>query len=470
MDSEGAYDLLNVEETVFSNNINFVIEQIFSSRPRNGADEHVLWHRRKMIEKRLSQILNAKSQNVCIDGPTGSGKTSLALTVLNRNEQPFVWVPITQDMGWPDFCEALAVEIHRINSNVHKASAKRKPQINISINTSDPMSGAELVAPWSLFKRITLQADINDVSLPELRKAAKDWKILDVHEVLRSNELCLLIDDFEKSSDELLRKIADLCKHLTFSSSPKCIIIGTGQTFARLFSSDESLDGRLAEITVASLGSQMEVWNYINDGFGKLGFTTPRDKFSTKLINREETDKLRIALYEAADGMPKYINEIALNICNKILSDENEKEVTRNISSTIMLEQCNKMINENLSRYSKNIRNAEKELRSGVELRLVLKTIFQVGANGVHSVDSIIEHIQKFEDKHFDYDRFLSGFEALQRLNLYVQTDKSGEVVFAKDPLFSHVLGLVCKDPKRFNKDPATFGLFGQRSLPLLLN
>ena len=45
------------------------IEQLFSSQPRNGADATTLWHKRAKIEKGLSQLLKARSQNICIDGP-----------------------------------------------------------------------------------------------------------------------------------------------------------------------------------------------------------------------------------------------------------------------------------------------------------------------------------------------------------------------------------------------------------------
>lgn len=447
--------------------LNAQIEITFSSRPRNGADKLVLWRKRDEIERKLSQILAAKSQNVCIDGPTGSGKTSLALTVLNRNKQLFVWIPVTRDMDWSEFCEAFAVEVYKINSSFKVAHDMKNPKVSLSVNAGEAITATDIMLPWTLLKRIKLQVDSDKMSLPELREHAKKWKILDISELLKQNDICLLIDDFEKASDDLVHKVADLCKNLTFSQSPKCIIIGTGRTFSRLYLSDESLDGRLAELTVASFGSPRDVWHYINDGFARLGFHTPREKLSAKLITKVEADQIELAIFEAADGMPKYINEIALRICNKVLGEENKLEGPVNISSALILSECSNMSRENLSRCNRDVRKVEKELRNGVEFRLVLKAIFQMGANGVHNVDGIVDYIQKYEDEHFTYENFAAGFESLERFGLYVQTGKSGEVVFAKDPMFSHVLGLICKDPLRFNKDASTFGLFGQRTLPL---
>lgn len=441
------------------------VSTVFSSRPRVGTSGDVLWHKRGDIEKSLSQILRAASQNVCIDGPTGSGKTSLALTVLDRMEQPFIWIPITRKMDWSSFCETVIKLAQDLDQKAQEH--EKEKNLSITLDAKEPVTASELATPWKFLKRIKFQVEQTKMDLAETIKTARKWQIMDLGSFLSTNRLCLLIDDFEKADDDLVTMVADLCKHLTFSDAPKCIIIGTGQTFSRLYTSDESLDGRLDELSVASFGSSNDVWHYINDGLKLLGFNTPREKRRKRSIDKSEADRIQNALYDAADGMPKYINQIALAICRTILNEENEVSSSYNVSTKTIINECNKMMEANLSRNNRNIRRAEKELKSAVESRYVLKAIFQLGANSVHSVEKIIDHVQKNEDPSFDYLQFSSGFEKLSSLGLYVQTGKSGEVIFARDPIFSHVLGLICKDPRRFNKDPEIFGLFGQRSLPL---
>ena len=440
------------------------IERLFSSQPRNGSDDNALWHKRAKIEGRLSQLLKAGSQNICIDGPTGSGKSSLALTVLNRISQPFIWLPLVNDMHWSDLCEDLVDRAWEINA---RPKCSQSTNVKVSIDKNKALSGADVLAPWKMLDRINFSIEAQN--LHSARQAARDWSITDVEGFLQLNSICLVIDDFEKATSDLVLKVANLCKRLTFRSTQKCLIIGTGDTFAKLYGADEGLDGRLAELSVASFGSKLEVWNYINDGFERLGFETPRVLLRAKRIAKAEADRIEEAIYEAADGMPKYVNELALRICHEILSKDNIAELRSRISSSDIVKECGRMLDENLSRCNQGVRGAEKRLRSSVELRMVLRAVFELGANGVHRVSDLVAHIERSVDDKFSYDQFLAGLEELRKLGLYVQTGKSGEVVFAKDPMFSHVLGLICHDPARYKKDPSIFGLVGQRSLPLVL-
>ncbi len=441
------------------------IELLFGSRPRDGTQDGTLWHRRDRIEKRLSQLLSARSQNVCIDGPTGSGKSSLAMTVLSAIKQSYILIPVYTDMSWSDLCEEIVIRYYNANFN----SDGREPQpIAVEFDSKKPITGGELLNPRKFLDRISIGQKDPEQQAALLRKASREWKISDVEELIEVSGHYLVIDDFEKAPNSLVQTIADLCKRLTIRAAPKCIIIGTGETFARLYRADEGLDGRLAELSVASFGSQREVWNYLNDGFERLGFDTPRAMLRSKLISKSEADGLEAAFYEAADGMPKYINELAMRICQRVLDEENAAQYRVRISVKEAISEAEQMLQENLSRCNQQVRKVERELINSVELRFVLRSIFQLGANGVHSVSELVRFIETRIDPQFSYDQFMSGFEHLRKLGLYVQTGKSGEVIFAKEPMFSHVLGLICKDPRRFQKNTDVFGLSGQRSLPLL--
>lgn len=429
-----------------------------------GMRKNAFWHKRSKLEERLSQIIRAKSQNVCIDGPTGSGKTSLALTVLSRAGNKIIWIPVVNNMSWVDFCEEIFKTSWRINSSLSNKGTKA---LSINLETTKPLSVHDLVSPLKFLDRIKFSLNDGNGDQKTLLEASKKWSISDVEAFINDNDITILIDDFEKATSELVTKIADLCKNLTFSAGNKAVIIGTGSTFERLYNSDEGLDGRLAEISVASFGSKDEVWHYMNDGFERLGFNTPRAQLRYKNITKDDANKIEIALYEAADGMPKYINELALRICQRILNDENQSN-DKKIKVTVndIVTESNDMLRENISRCNKKVKEAERHLRVSVEFRLVLKAVFDMGANSVHSVDSLIKHVQKI-DENFSEEQFESGIQTLKSLGLYVQTGKSGEVIFAKDPMFSHVLGLICGNPSKYGKDERLYGLFGQRSLPL---
>ncbi len=215
-------------------------------------------------------------------------------------------------------------------------------------------------------------------------------------------------------------------------------------------------------------GVEREVWSYLNDGFDLLDFDPTRAMLKSKLISKLEADHLERAFYEAADGMPKYINELAMRICQRVLGEENTAAKRVRVTVKDAAGEAEQMLQENMSRCTQQIRKVEKHLRTSVELRLVLKSIFRLGANGVHRVTDLVSFIERSVDPSFSYDQFMSGLEQLKKLGLYVQTGKSGEVVFAKEPMFAHVLGLICDDPPQFKKDNDVFGLFGQRSLPLI--
>lgn len=440
--------------------LNERIEQFFGSRPRDGSENGVFWWRRTKIETRLSQLLLARSQNICIDGPTGSGKSSLAITVLSRIRQPYIWVPLVNHMEWPDFCEDIIIRALQSEPEL-----SRSYSYVVGVDAHKPVTGDEILNPLKMLGRVSIDRGKGQ-SQSAAREAARKWTISDVENFLEARGLCLLVDDFEKANEALVQAVADLCKRLTMRSLPKCTIIGTGKTFARLYHADEGLDGRLAEISVASFGTKREIWNYINEGLELLGFDTPRAMLRSKLISKQEADAIERAFYEAADGMPKYINELALRICERILNEENAAKRNR-VSVSDSLSEARRMLDENISRCAAKVRKIEKHLRQSIELRLVLKAIFNLGANGVHRVADLASYIERHEDPTFSYDQFVSAFEQLAGLGLYVQTGKSGEVVFAKDPMFSHILGLICEDPSRYKKDVTIFGLLGQRNLPL---
>ena len=124
---------------------------IFGSRRRDGTLDGALWHRRSKIEFRLGQLLSARSQNICIDGPTGSGKSSLAITVFSQIRQPYIWVPVVNDMQWPDFCEEVALRSLRARGKMRKGDYRG---LTVKVDSNNHLTGEEFANPLKLLGRV----------------------------------------------------------------------------------------------------------------------------------------------------------------------------------------------------------------------------------------------------------------------------------------------------------------------------
>ena len=53
------------------------VGMVFKINPRSASDSHTVWISRAKEEKRLNDLLLAPGKNICLDGPSGVGKTSL---------------------------------------------------------------------------------------------------------------------------------------------------------------------------------------------------------------------------------------------------------------------------------------------------------------------------------------------------------------------------------------------------------
>lgn len=183
-----------------------IVGEVFNTLPRNGLDKETFWMPRKKLEEKLLQELEAPGVHVCIDGPTGTGKTSLAKTVLMKNKIPHRLIQITKNMTWVDFCFKIIKE--PINNSKNSFSANVEFGVNRGL-------------PSALFK-LSLEQEGNKIDDIELKKRIGESITEDVIcELLSSNDITLFIDDFERASKELIERISDMCKLLTESHISK---------------------------------------------------------------------------------------------------------------------------------------------------------------------------------------------------------------------------------------------------------
>jgi MoxR-like ATPase len=79
------------------------VSKVFSRNPRDGSHRDVFWVSRDSKEERLCELLSISGANVCLDGSTGTGKSSLACTELGFLQRPYVEVQVSPQMDWEEF-------------------------------------------------------------------------------------------------------------------------------------------------------------------------------------------------------------------------------------------------------------------------------------------------------------------------------------------------------------------------------
>jgi len=210
-----------------------IVGEVFNTLPRNGVDKETFWMPRKQLEVNLLQELEAPGVHVCIDGPTGTGKTSLAKTVLMKNSIPHRLIQITMNMTWIDFCFNIIKEPIINNKNNFSAN------IEFGVNRG---------LPSALFK-LAVGKEGSNLDDRELKKRIGESITEDVIcQLMATHDVTLFIDDFERASKELVERISDMCKLLTeshISRNAKLLIVGTDDIYTRLTLANKSLEDRV---------------------------------------------------------------------------------------------------------------------------------------------------------------------------------------------------------------------------------
>lgn len=79
------------------------VGRVFNTRPRIGVGKNRIWLSRKKEMESFQENFYNPGTHLCLDGPSGAGKTSLALTFLVKEEVRYTYVPLTKGMMWLDF-------------------------------------------------------------------------------------------------------------------------------------------------------------------------------------------------------------------------------------------------------------------------------------------------------------------------------------------------------------------------------
>lgn len=201
------------------------VNLVFHTGPRDGASPHAVWLSRYKVEKQFNDLLYQDGVHICVDGPSGTGKTSLVKTQLSRAKLRFLEVQLARSTDWSDFCRRIFEDIARVDSTLSvEVLAGFKgliPEGAVKLSYSSKRKARDSVADWK---------DIGSV----LNEA-------DICRAVQSSKAILFIDDFEKADQNLTIRISDLCKIATQSFKCKVVVAGTGDVYLRKSMSTQSI-------------------------------------------------------------------------------------------------------------------------------------------------------------------------------------------------------------------------------------
>jgi len=414
----------------------------FRSKPRIGGKKGIVWLDRTDIENDFQKLILTPGINICLDGPSGTGKTSLALTSLDKLGIEYEQVQVTQNMDWKGFCRRL-IEI----------APNREASISAEI-----LGSLEGVLPSGSIKlslgskgKPSEQYELWDTVLSNCDEA-------DICAALSKKDAIVVIDDFEKAQDELVTRIADMCKLLTQSFETevgKILVIGTGDIFSRIYGGDPALEERLQQFSLGTLPSPEWSWKYLQLGFEALGLYHPANsRFSSPQDNLNCMNEV----YKAANGLFKGLTALGRQICFS------QGLNAKGISHKTVLEEARKIPPQNYKRFRRKFPMIFKCIEANPVVRGVLQYLYDSNIGQIHNWNDISFDLNKKYDM-FQIDNAISE---LVEVGFLVRTGKEGETLFVHEPILAHIFGVVISYPNEFEIPLEFSTVFGQYKLPFL--
>lgn len=278
-------------------------------------------------------------------------------------------------------------------------------------------------------------------------KTAATWTEHHVVEAVCKQEIALIIDDVERASQDLLSRLADLCKLMTMRDTPLCVklcFIGTDDLFRRLLHSNSSLDQRVLQTTLGAFNDHRHSWHFLTIGFEKLRLRHP----GTSLLP-EERQKLEQCInwvYDAADGLPKSLNALGQRIAVKVGEERNW------VSADEIFSAARQMVDQNWRQYNLDFPKVLRVLDEHPICRAIVRALYKAGIARVHyASDLYLVLADEAKDDGTPLSEALvrDGLERLAALDFLVLTGRSGEVVYVTQPTAAHALGVAMRDERR---------------------
>lgn len=413
------------------------VSDVFTRNPRDGSKRGVYWLARDRKEEKLCELLSIRGAHVCLDGSTGTGKTSLARTEMGFLGRSYAEVQITPGMDWKGFCRCLvAAKRGRALGGEVRAKAGLMPELEFALTIGPSSAGSE--------------------ALEERERIATCWDVRDVCKHIVESKVILFIDDFELAPEELVRNVAAICKLLTqsfISEESKVLVVGTDDIFGRIMHQNPSLDARLEEITLGALEGPDESWQFIAMGFDQLKLLHPGNDHVE--ANRNQLDACRAAIYFACDGLPKSLTELGEKIAL-------QGYARRRVSPSDIRSCAEEHARREFSRLQREIPRIRDLVLRSTEVRIVLVQMYKNGINRVHDASSLA----------YDLSSELSSaaveetLDILAEAGFLVRTGPGAHTLFPSNPRLAHLLGAVVSSPQMFGRRPEDYAAMGQLRLP----
>lgn len=419
--------------------------QVFNTLPRDGNDKSTIWLVRKTLEENLEQMLDFSGVHICIDGPTGTGKTSLAKTVLQRKNIKHILVQITKSMSWNDFCFQII---------------KKPKGPNPSFFTTFEL-GIEKGLP-TVKTKFGVKTRESKLSYEELRdKISKTLTENLICEVMSKKNVTLFIDDFEKASAEIVQRIADMCKLLTesyVSKYAKLMIVGTDDIYKRLVGSDLSLEERLEEISIGTISKKNDSWHFLRMGFNKLDIENPSADYKKKYIDKKKLLECVDGVYEAANGLPKSLNVLGREICMRARWDR------KRVSAADVINVSREMPKRNLKKFRGKFPEIIKCAENNIVVSHILEYFYRKGIGQIHKWNDIVTSLEpRYSEEQID-----NAIMELFDVRFLMRTGFHNDILYVINPTLAHTLGVVASNPDRYDAPRFLFNKSGQLTLPFL--
>lgn len=404
------------------------VGKVFDTRPR-VAGKNIVWLDRKTAFDQLAQAIERPGSHVCLDGPTGVDKTSLAHTYIAIEQVAHVPVMVTNAMNWADFCRQLI----GVRDNTENSGGG---EIEGGLNNGLP----------TLKFKASLGAKGRPLDdLTYVDKLATTWTENDVAKKLADKDLLLVLDDMERATDEFIKRISDLCKLLTqayTAPNAKLLLIGSGSVYVRLHRANPALDERVSHVSLGAFKNANDSRIFLTRGFERLDLRHPwNSRYSREF---ELRDKCRDAIWEAANGLPKSLNRLGYEISTQGRSRSG-------VSAHDIMQTSERIVEEHWIEYSEQFGDVLDVLEEFPLAAEILKCLYEDGITRIHRVAGVVKRIESNESlKDIATPNAIDqAFSLLTATEFIVQTGKSGELLFVKHPAAAHTLGVIMRDPKK---------------------
>lgn len=417
------------------------LDQAFTILPRNGH-ENPVWVPRHDAEKRISQVLLKQGKSICLDGPSGTGKSSTALTCLVEHKLHFIRFQLVNALTWNAFArlflESIGTERPRVKEQFRFGLKRMLPEFTYTREREKGQKRAHYI--------------VNGREYSE-----ECFSEYDLGQIMADLDMVLVVDDFEKASASLVRRFADVAKLLTDTfQSPHARIfyVGTHDIYRRLRTADVALPSRLEQVSLGTLAHQGFSWMYLKKGFEYQGFLHPGNP---RHPDSNTEDEIIACVFEAADGLLKTLSDLGRTISQKTPG------VT--IDRATILAECKSLVHATIREYETEIPGFVADILDNPAKKLLMKWLFAHGVGHVHNLDILIH-----SDEHcgLSRDQIYAAYASLrsQGFLIHIGFKDADRTFYITDPRFAHIFGVICTHHAKYNIGEEILRLTGQLELP----